>query len=838
MVNKLTQETLSQRLNGDLTLANPLRIEAEDMSLTNYRLESSQHASGKSLISFVKGKRNETGLAAHKFTGASNRYDVVVAYFDENDGQANLEVTLNGSSLEQWTLDRNLGSNRASSGNLVRRTIATGLEVKQGDLIEILGTEVGAEHARVDYIEFIPAGQLQVEAEDYSAYYDKSVGNQGKAYRRDDVDIEKTKDVGGGYNVGWITKGEWLEYSVEVPEAGTYNLDLRVAAPGSKQKSLSVNGQTVKFSPTGGGQNWKTVSAEPLVLSEGTNNIRIKALSGQFNFNYFKLTPVQADHDPVTEKNNSIVKNESLTSEVSSNSQNQSLQLGTNLSAVNYWSSQLPFQDSFKSSRPWRTLNKQWRDIPLDLDENGWVKSLPSRQGSPVTVETVLHKESGGYRSGTYVVLYDGEGTLHYHTDAQKDEAASRPGREVIEVSPSEQGIFITLNDTDPNNTGNYLRNLRIVPLEQENSSERFTPEFLDKVEAFDTFRFMDWMNTNNSKQQHWDARPTLDSATWTKAGVPVEIMVELANRTDTNPWFNMPHQATDDYITQFAEYVQENLDPHLNVYVEYSNEVWNTNFKQNRWVEQQAGRAWSNSSEPKETKITDWHSRRTTQMTQIWDEVFGGDKERVIGVMGAQAANLTVGERALEYAWSSEDLSHSDLGIDAIAIAPYFGEYIGQPQHKSQVEQWTKEADGGLNKLFDELTQGGVLNGSAGGALQQASTWIENYAELAEQENLKLVAYEGGQSLVGKKGVENNRAITNLFVQANRDSRMGDVYRDYLERWSELDGGLFLNFSDVGHSNKWGSWGTLEHVFDDSSPKYDALMDFLTPANNSLSSI
>ena len=521
-----------------------------------------------------------------------------------------------------------------------------------------------------------------------------------------------------------------------------------------------------------------------------------------------------------TEDNNSLV-NHSAPSQIS---------LGTNLTGIAYWSSELPFQDSFKSSRPWQPQAKQWRDLPLELDEQGWLKRLPTTpEGNPIAVETIIHKEAGDYRGGTYVVLYDGEGTLEYRFDADKDEAASRPGREIIQVNPSNSGVLLTLKATDPNNTGNYLRNLRVMPLAEETSSERFTPEFLNKVEAFEVFRFMDWMNTNNSKQQHWDARPTPDSSTWSEAGVPVEIMVELANRTGTAPWFNMPHQATDDYVTQFAEYVKNHLDPSLQVYVEYSNEVWNSAFKQSRWVEQQAQATWSNASESKGTKRIDWYSRRTTEITQIWDEVFGADKERVIGVMGAQAVNPWIGKRALEYAWSSENPSHTDLGIDAIAIAPYFGDYLGRPEYESEVKQWTKEADGGLGKLFGELTQGGVLkDGPPGGALQQASESIKEYVELAKQENLKLLAYEGGQSLVGKKGVENNQAVTKLFWQANRDPRMGEVYRDYLNRWYELGGGLFVHFADVGRFSKWGSWGALEHIFDDSSPKYDALMELI----------
>ena len=36
------------------------------------------------------------------------------------------------------------------------------------------------------------------------------------------VDIENCQDAGGGYNVGWLPVGEWLEYTVNVPVAGEY----------------------------------------------------------------------------------------------------------------------------------------------------------------------------------------------------------------------------------------------------------------------------------------------------------------------------------------------------------------------------------------------------------------------------------------------------------------------------------------------------------------------------------------------------------------------------------------------------------------------------------------
>lgn len=138
---------------------------------------------------------------------------------------------------------------------------------------------------------------LKIEAEDYDAYFDTTAPNLGGAYRNDGVDIEATRDLSGGYNVGYIQNGEWLEYKVSVPEAGSYNLDLRLAARGSDTYVLSANDQIVEFSGTGGFQNWTTISADPLLLSEGENTIRITALSDRFNINYLQLSLGQSDSE-------------------------------------------------------------------------------------------------------------------------------------------------------------------------------------------------------------------------------------------------------------------------------------------------------------------------------------------------------------------------------------------------------------------------------------------------------------------------------------------------------------------------------------------------------------
>jgi hypothetical protein len=511
--------------------------------------------------------------------------------------------------------------------------------------------------------------------------------------------------------------------------------------------------------------------------------------------------------------------------------------IGTNLSAVNDYATQLSFLDGFKASRDWITQNdSQWdtqEEDKLDLDENGWVKSLPTL-GSPAAytrVATLLYV-STSYKGGQYIARYDGEGTIDYGFDAKKNLAASTPGRDVLDVTPTNAGIVIRITATDPNKTGNYLRNISVVPAAYEKTykTEIFNPEFVEKVKDFTVFRFMEWMEINNSTQGKWSDRPTPNSARYSShGGVPLEIMVEFANRNHRDPWFCIPHMATDEYVANFARYVKENLEPQRKVYVEYSNEVWNGMFWQSRWVMQRGKQEFPNlgGSSGDFLKTIAWYSKRTTEITRIWDEVFGEDKDRVIGIMSGQGVNPWVLQQELKYLWTDKPLSHAEYGIDAIAIAPYFGFHIGSPKYKSQVSSWASDIKSGLDKLFEELTEGGVLpNAPKQGALKQAYQTITDHAKLAKQENLQLLAYETGQHLAGTGGVENNNAITRLFIEANRDPRMGEIYRDYIAQWFALGGGLYINFNDISRPSKWGSWGILERVSQTSSPKYEAVLE------------
>jgi beta-glucosidase len=139
----------------------------------------------------------------------------------------------------------------------------------------------------------------RIEAEDYDlggegiAYHDNDTGNNGGQYRSDAVDIESCNE--GGYNVGWMAANEWLEYTVKVAYAGSYNINIRVASQNTGGNfHIEFNGidktGNIHVPATGGWQTWTTVSATA-VLSAGTQIMRFaNANSGdEYNINYFNI---------------------------------------------------------------------------------------------------------------------------------------------------------------------------------------------------------------------------------------------------------------------------------------------------------------------------------------------------------------------------------------------------------------------------------------------------------------------------------------------------------------------------------------------------------------------
>ena len=128
------------------------------------------------------------------------------------------------------------------------------------------------------------------------SFNDSDTVNNGGQYRTTAVDIKASTDTGGGYSVGWTNSGEWLEYTVNVPTAGSYNFDVRVATPLSgKSFHIEIDGVNVTGSlaiPVTGAWDttYTTISKTNVALTSGQHVMKIVADTGLFDVDYVRVS--------------------------------------------------------------------------------------------------------------------------------------------------------------------------------------------------------------------------------------------------------------------------------------------------------------------------------------------------------------------------------------------------------------------------------------------------------------------------------------------------------------------------------------------------------------------
>jgi hypothetical protein len=482
---------------------------------------------------------------------------------------------------------------------------------------------------------------------------------------------------------------------------------------------------------------------------------------------------------------------------------NDNSALGINIGGVTYWSSEIVFVDLFKHSQTFKSQapGKSYaQGGPLDLTADGWVRSL--RGDGQFADSIILSRPKLGYPVGVYTCLYEGKGKIQFAYRTKVVEES--PGRIRVQVGSDQDLLTLRITETDP---ADPVRNIRFVlpGFEDTYKDQPFHPDFLHRWEKFKVLRFMDLQRTNNSEQTQWSDRPTPSIQTQGgDAGVALESLIQLANTLHADPWFCMPHQATDDYIRSFAEMVKAQLKPDLRVYIEYSNECWNGIFGQARYGRDK-GKALGLSDNDYQAQLR-YYSKRSVEIFKIWESVFGG-RDRLVRVLAAQSANPWTSQQVMDF---EDACKHADV----LAIAPYFGNALGDPKTQNEVAKMT------VDQVLDKCAE----------YIKAGNKTIAEQARLAKERGLRLVAYEAGQHLVGYSGAENNKSLEDVFQAANRHPRMKTLYLDYLAGWKQNGGTLAALFSSMGVYSKWGSWSLMEYHGQpvNEAPKYQAVIEFL----------
>jgi hypothetical protein len=489
--------------------------------------------------------------------------------------------------------------------------------------------------------------------------------------------------------------------------------------------------------------------------------------------------------------------------------------VGINLSGISDWSSQWAFVDAFKTSRAWiaQRQGAPWgQGGTLKLTPQGWVASLEPGQ----TAETVM-MIGKHFPAGKYTLLYEGDGKLGFPFKTAKIISQS-PGKMIVDVAIDGEGVFLKLLETNPKNP---IRNIRFIMPGFENTyqTQPFHPVFLARLKQFKALRFMDWGATNHSKLVNWSDRTTPASPSQASGnGVALEHLIQLANTLKIDPWFTLPAQASDDYMRQFAVMVRDRLDPSLKVHIEYSNEVWNSIFSQAKYVgEKGLERRLDDTSWGAGLR---YYSERSVEMFKIWESVFGANsQQRLVKVLAGQAVNPWTAEQILGW-------KNAYKYADAYAIAPYFDGSGDDDQ-----DGWSNINDVKNIATTINLTSDQIIDGMMQEISTEIKATLDSNAIVAKRFGVTLVAYEGGAHLTSYQFPQDKiDKMTTLFTAVNRNPRMREVYKAYLNQWEQSGGKLFNQFNDVAAPSKWGFWGALEYQNQDinTAPKYLGLTDFI----------
>lgn len=135
---------------------------------------------------------------------------------------------------------------------------------------------------------------FDTDTADYRVAGQRGAGNRGHVYRNDGVDIRNDSGQYETYYVSDIESGEWLQYTLDVSEKGSYALQLTVATDKSPGKiSIALDGRTVvkafALPNTSDAKKWQEVLLANLSLNKGKQTLRIYADEGGFNLKSFQL---------------------------------------------------------------------------------------------------------------------------------------------------------------------------------------------------------------------------------------------------------------------------------------------------------------------------------------------------------------------------------------------------------------------------------------------------------------------------------------------------------------------------------------------------------------------
>jgi hypothetical protein len=520
----------------------------------------------------------------------------------------------------------------------------------------------------------------------------------------------------------------------------------------------------------------------------------------------------------------------------------QSGQLGVNISLPERGGT---FVDVVKENYRWSEAGSGGSLTAQQVDEHGWptVDARYVLDYRPVAEWNNDIDDPEEYRidvSGTYKCSLKGQATVTCNTGGSVSNQSYDPGSNTTTFDLTVSGPvgpghgFILIDFTDTNRTassatGTGFTEFRMLrPGYELNTTKTFTDEFISALTGikFTVIRYMCFSNTNGRDPDYPDSTEWSDHKLKNDAsqnripqinkngGAAWEYIVGLSNLVKMDPWINIPVSATDEFITNVATLFRDSLDANLHLYVESSNEVWNTapGFEQSRYNQAQATALGIGEHEN--------HARRTIEIAQIFETVFGqgslNDRVRVILCSHKPMLKWWV-VPMLEYVNTTFGAPKNYLY--GFACQTYYGGGV------EDGESVTKILDDCHASITEQIDETGGTNEA--GRIQ----WVAKAAEWELPGG--LCSYEGGPDHGG--GETTN--MTNRIL-AERHERMGDIWTYNLDSaFFKVNANIAAQFTLTSSYNRYGCWGLTDDVTKPNrNYKYEAarkLADSLIPIKN-----
>lgn len=506
--------------------------------------------------------------------------------------------------------------------------------------------------------------------------------------------------------------------------------------------------------------------------------------------------------------------------------------MGMNLSNVADYAGDRLFADAMKQGREWSNVGTT--DGAASLDSNGW----PTEDASVV----VWHGTQNMH--GTYKLVFNGQADVSLSwADASianktYNATSNTTTADLIYRSTGGNGLLLSFRNTRRTSSGALnggLTNIKLMrPLTPGSTTNyattvTFTTPIKNLAAKFSVVRMMDATGSNGGTNLNgvWAyrrpttyasqaARYVASGAAQPTPGMAWEYAIQFWNETDKDAYVNIPFPADDNYVSSLATLLKNNLEADRKVYVEYSNELWNSFGSFPYGVNKAAAVSEVNAggSPLNYDGSTDQHvwamrriGKRGKEVSDIFRSVFGESAmmSRVRPLLMSQLGN------------EGATLRHTMLFLDN-----YYNNGEGNRVTTPHPISYYFYGGGGSayyspNNNSDTLTADSIISTLMANGYFDTGTKVKD-VDWATSFGLKRIAYEGGP------GLDNLGHSEAAKEAAWNDPRMKDVVIAKHNQWSAAGGDVLLYFFAANDLSSYYQWAFTNNIHNLNTPKLQGI--------------